>query len=84
MTTSCDCLRVILRNFAGVIRTNMLAPCGVSVDIPREERYKKCKRSFELLMEIRGTLQHRLNMPGAVGQTFRQLLQELDTLAAGL
>ncbi len=36
--TGCGALKVILRNFAPVIKANMAAPPGLGVDISREER----------------------------------------------
>jgi katanin p80 WD40 repeat-containing subunit B1 len=39
MTVGCESLKLILRNFAQVINTNLRAPIQtLGVDIPREER----------------------------------------------
>lgn len=39
MTVGCNALRLILRNFSSLIKTNVQAPVGtVGVDISREER----------------------------------------------
>jgi len=39
MTVGCSALKLILKNFASMIKTNITAPPGVGVDISREERW---------------------------------------------
>ena len=59
MTSGCSALRLILRNFASVIASNVRMNGGVGVDIPREERIARCRKCHQLLMDIRNTLQAR-------------------------
>ncbi|XP_024082723.1 katanin p80 WD40 repeat-containing subunit B1 isoform X2 [Cimex lectularius] len=47
MKIGCDALRLILKNFSPVIKTNVLSgPVALGVDITREERYEKCIKCF--------------------------------------
>lgn len=82
MTVGCNALRLILKHFASIIKTNILAPIQtVGVDISREERYKKCLNCYKSLMTIRAFLLKRQTMQGKLGQSFRELhnlMQELD------
>lgn len=39
MTVGCSALKLILKNFATIIKTNITAPPGIGVDISREERF---------------------------------------------
>jgi katanin p80 WD40 repeat-containing subunit B1 len=38
MSVGCTSLKLILKNFASMIKTNITAPPGIGVDISREER----------------------------------------------
>jgi katanin p80 WD40 repeat-containing subunit B1 len=38
MSVGCASLKLILKNFASMIKTNITAPPGIGVDISREER----------------------------------------------
>ncbi|XP_069695123.1 katanin p80 WD40 repeat-containing subunit B1 isoform X2 [Periplaneta americana] len=82
MTVGCNTLRLILRNFAPVIKTNVQAPIQtVGVDISREERYNKCLKCYNSLMSIRAFLLKRQTLQGKLGHTFRELhilMQSLD------
>lgn len=83
MTVGCDALRLILRNFSSVIKSNILSsPQTVGVDISREERYNKCVKCYNSLVQIRAFLLKRQTVPGKLGHTFRELhiiLQNLDS-----
>ncbi|XP_034235934.1 katanin p80 WD40 repeat-containing subunit B1 isoform X3 [Thrips palmi] len=82
MTVGCNALRLILRNFSSLIKTNVQAPVGtVGVDISREERYNKCIKCYESLQSIRSFLLKRQTVQGKLGQTFREItimMQSLD------
>lgn len=73
MSVGCSCLRVILKNFGSVIKTNITAPPGVGVDICREERYNKCMSCYNQLLSIRAFLLKRQTMQGKLGHSFREL-----------
>ncbi|XP_075214127.1 katanin p80 isoform X2 [Lycorma delicatula] len=83
MTVGCDALRLILRNFSSVIKSNILSSSPtVGVDISREERYNKCVKCYNSLVSIRAFLLKRQTVPGKLGHTFRELhitLQNLDS-----
>ncbi|XP_076671457.1 katanin p80 isoform X5 [Andrena cerasifolii] len=67
-------LRLILRNFASVIKSNVEAPLHtIGVDVSREERYHKCLSCYEKLSTIRGILLKRQATPGKMGASFREL-----------
>ena len=82
MTVGCNALRLILRNFSSLIKTNVQAPIHtVGVDISREERYNKCMKCYESLQSIRSFLLKRQTVQGKLGHTFREItimMQSLD------
>lgn len=81
MTVGCESLKLILRNFAQVINTNLHAPIQtLGVDIPREERYNKCMKCHNSLITIRTFLLKRQTLPGKLGQTFRELLTLMQSV----
>ncbi|XP_067119645.1 katanin p80 WD40 repeat-containing subunit B1-like isoform X2 [Centruroides vittatus] len=73
MTVGCNSLKLILKNFASVIKSNINAPPGVGVDITREERYNKCMSCYNQLLSIRSFLLKRQTLQGKLGQSFREL-----------
>ncbi|CAH0557594.1 unnamed protein product [Brassicogethes aeneus] len=74
MTTGCNSLRIILTNFGNMIKTNMKCSAGsFGVDIPREERYRKCKKCHESLCLVRPVVMKKTSLPGALGGTFREI-----------
>ncbi|XP_076647784.1 katanin p80 isoform X1 [Halictus rubicundus] len=74
ITTGSTALRLILRNFATVIKSNVEAPLHtIGVDVSREERYHKCLSCYEKLQTIRGVLLKKQSTPGKLGATFREL-----------
>ncbi|XP_050306763.1 katanin p80 WD40 repeat-containing subunit B1 [Anthonomus grandis grandis] len=80
MTLACNSLKLILRLFGDVIRTNVQSPVGsYGVDIPREERYQKAVKCHELLSQIRACAEKKASLPGKVGTT----LKELKVMMAG-
>uniref|UniRef100_A0A146LI69 Katanin p80 WD40 repeat-containing subunit B1 n=1 Tax=Lygus hesperus TaxID=30085 RepID=A0A146LI69_LYGHE len=82
MRAGCDALRLIVRNFSPLIKSNVLSgSAGFGVDIPREERYQKCVKCYNILVSIRAFLLKRQTLQGPMGQAFRELhvsLQEID------
>ncbi|XP_022241045.1 katanin p80 WD40 repeat-containing subunit B1-like isoform X2 [Limulus polyphemus] len=73
MSVGCNSLKLILKNFATVIKTNITAPPGIGVDITREERYNKCVSCYNHLLSIRSFLLKRQTMQGKLGHSFREL-----------
>lgn len=73
MSTGCSCLRILLKSFGSVIKSNITAPPGVGVDIPREERYNKCMSCYNELLSIRAFLLKRQTMQGKLGHLFREM-----------
>ncbi|XP_053981414.1 katanin p80 WD40 repeat-containing subunit B1 isoform X2 [Hylaeus anthracinus] len=73
ITVAATALRLILRNFATVIKSNVEAPLHtIGVDVSREERYHKCLSCYEKLSAIRGILLKKQSMPGKLGPLFRE------------
>ncbi|XP_011869787.1 PREDICTED: katanin p80 WD40 repeat-containing subunit B1 isoform X1 [Vollenhovia emeryi] len=74
ITVACSALRLILRNFAPVIKSNVEAPLHtIGVDVSREERYHKCLSCYEKLTAIRAILLKKQSTPGKLGASFREL-----------
>lgn len=81
MLAGCQALRIVLKNFASVIKTNITAPPSIGIDLQREERYNKCMSCYNQLVSIRAFILKRQTLQGKLGQTFRELhilLQVLD------
>ncbi|EFN71960.1 Katanin p80 WD40-containing subunit B1 [Camponotus floridanus] len=73
ITVACSALRLILRNFAPVIKSNVEAPLHtIGVDVSREERYHKCLSCYEKLSAIRAILLKKQST-GKLGASFREL-----------
>ncbi|EDO32457.1 predicted protein [Nematostella vectensis] len=70
-------LKLILRNFAPVIKSNMAAPpVSVGVDLVREERYglfQKCQACHSHLMAIRNIISSKTSISGKMGSLYREL-----------
>ncbi|XP_011501573.1 PREDICTED: katanin p80 WD40 repeat-containing subunit B1 [Ceratosolen solmsi marchali] len=74
VTVGCSALRIILRNFAPVIKSNVEAPLHtIGVDVSREERYHKCISCYEKLVQVRSVVLKKQTMSGKLGATFREL-----------
>lgn len=81
MTIGCTALSLILRNFAHIIKSNILAPVHtMGVDISREERYNKSLRCYQSLISIRAFLLKRQTLPGKLGQSFREMITLMENL----
>ncbi|XP_022343509.1 katanin p80 WD40 repeat-containing subunit B1-like isoform X3 [Crassostrea virginica] len=80
VTAACEALKIILRNFGPVIKSNLTAPPSQGVDISREERYRKCRQCYENLSIIRSKVAQRGGTPEKVGQ----LLREIQILMASM
>ncbi|XP_016840722.1 katanin p80 WD40 repeat-containing subunit B1 isoform X2 [Nasonia vitripennis] len=81
VTVGCSALRLILRNFSAVIKSNVEAPLNsIGVDVPREERYHKCVACYDKLLMARSILLKKQTMPGKLGATFRELGSLIRTL----
>ncbi|KAF4525970.1 hypothetical protein B566_EDAN000761 [Ephemera danica] len=73
MTVGCSALRLILRNFASVIRNSAGPGSGLGVDISREERRVKARRCLDQLVAIRAFLLKRQTLQGSLGNSLREL-----------
>jgi katanin p80 WD40 repeat-containing subunit B1 len=71
---ACRAIKLILRNFAPVIKSNLASPPGPGIDISREERYSKCKTCNSLLQEVRRTaVERQSQLTGKLGSAVRDL-----------
>ncbi|CAH1388712.1 unnamed protein product [Nezara viridula] len=83
MRAGCDALRLILRNFTPVIKSNVLSgSAALGVDLSREERYRKCMNCYQSLVSIRAFLLKRQTLQGPLGQSFRELHSSLGEIDA--
>ncbi|XP_047739783.1 katanin p80 WD40 repeat-containing subunit B1 isoform X2 [Hyalella azteca] len=74
VTVGCNSLKLMLKNFGSMIRSNMSGPVhSVGVDISREERRNKCIESYNMMMSIRALVQKRQTLSGTLGHTYREL-----------
>lgn len=74
VTAGCSTLKLILKHFGSVIRTNVDSPVGsFGVDISREERYGKCLKCHEHLVDIRSFLLKKESTTGTVGNSFKEI-----------
>lgn len=74
VNTACNSLRLVLKNFATVIKSNIETPTqSVGVDISRQERFNKCMSCYSQLVPIKAFVLKRQAMAGKMGQTFREL-----------
>lgn len=81
ITVGCSALKLILRNFASVIKSNVEAPLHtIGVDVSREERYHKCLSCYEKFTTIRGILLKKQTTPGKLGALFREMVVLLRSL----
>lgn len=80
VTAACEALKIMLRNFGPVIKSNLTAPPSQGVDLSREERYRKCRQCYENLCNIRSKVASRGGTPGKLGQ----LLREIQILMASM
>lgn len=74
MITACNTLKLILKHFGSVIKTNVQSPAGsFGVDISREERYHKSLKCYDHFGKIRTLLLKKQALPGTVGSNFREI-----------
>ena len=67
-------LKLILKNFGTVIKSNIDTPStSVGVDISKEERLNKCLDCYQELVKIRSTILKRQTIQGKCGHTLREL-----------
>lgn len=72
--TGLNTLKLILRHFGPVIKSNVQAPTGsFGVDIPREERYRKSIKCHEVLLSLRSLIAKKQSAPGNVGTSFKEV-----------
>ncbi|XP_074099975.1 katanin p80 isoform X1 [Cotesia typhae] len=81
VTVGCTALKLILRNFAPVIKSNVEAPLHtIGVDVSREERYHKCLSCYEKLEAMRTLIKKKQMISGQVGSSFREINVLMNTL----
>lgn len=82
INAACGALKLILKNFAPVIKSNIDNPgSSVGVDISKEERANKCMQCYKDLVKIRSFILKRQTIQGKVGHVYRELgilMQYLD------
>ena len=82
VNNSAAALKLILKNFATVIKSNIDTPgSSVGVDISKEERANKCMECYRELVKIRSGILKRQTMQGKAGHAYRELailMQYLD------
>lgn len=72
--TGASVIKMVLRNFAPVIKSNMAAPpVSIGVDVVREERFQKCQTCHAHLMALRSLVETKLNLSGRIGSLYREL-----------
>jgi len=81
-TTSLQSVKLILKNFGNVIKTNLSAPpSGGGIDIQREERYDKCRQCWQLLTGFWKTLERNFSNPPA---PMEPIIREVQFLLQGI
>ena len=82
VNSSAQALKLILKNFAPVIKSNIDQPSScVGVDISKEDRARKCMDCYSELVKIRSGILKRQTMQGKAGHAYRELailMQYLD------
>jgi len=82
VNNSAAAMKLILKNFATVIKSNIDNPnTAVGVDISKEERANKCMECYKELVKIRSGILKRQTMQGKAGHAYRELailMQYLD------
>jgi len=56
ITTSANSVKLILRNFGSVIKSNMVDPPSSFVDMAREDRHRKCQSCYTVLSSIKSLI----------------------------
>ncbi|XP_008187002.1 katanin p80 WD40 repeat-containing subunit B1 isoform X1 [Acyrthosiphon pisum] len=81
INVSFKAIRDILQYFMPVIKNNIQRPpSAIGVDIMQEERYNKCRKCQNILMDIRSFVLKRQTVQGNLGNVFRQLHMLLQTI----
>ncbi|XP_046842811.1 LOW QUALITY PROTEIN: katanin p80 WD40 repeat-containing subunit B1-like [Xenia sp. Carnegie-2017] len=79
--TGASIIKLVLRNFSPVIKSNMAAPpVSVGVDVVREERFQKCQLCHAHLLALRSVIKTKVNVSGRNGSLFRELSLLLSSL----
>jgi len=73
VNVGCDSLRLVLKNFSQVIKSNLQAPPHSAIDINREERHNKCRECHSVLLQIKSSLDSKQLISGKLGSRFREL-----------
>ncbi|VDM00608.1 unnamed protein product [Schistocephalus solidus] len=77
--TACQAIRVILRNFASLIRQTVNSAHALGVDINLEERQEKCRACLSSLESIRGAFESK-EVAMKAGQCGREVVAMFSLL----
>jgi len=87
VVTSLQSVKLILKNFGQVIKSNLSAPPSPAngIDIQREERYDKCRQCWQMLTGISKTLDRNFpSLPGGAPTSLEPLVKEVLFLLQGV
>ncbi|XP_052061329.1 katanin p80 WD40 repeat-containing subunit B1-like isoform X2 [Mytilus californianus] len=77
---ACHALKIILRNFGPVIKSNITSAPSIGVDLSREERIQKCNACYNFLSEIRITLEKKQSVSGKLGNLYKEVQILMSTM----
>ncbi|XP_076110895.1 katanin p80 WD40 repeat-containing subunit B1-like isoform X2 [Mytilus galloprovincialis] len=77
---ACNALKIILRNFGPVIKSNITSAPSIGVDLSREERIQKCNACYNFLSEIRITLEKKQSVSGKLGNLYKEVQILMSTM----
>ncbi|XP_063439262.1 katanin p80 WD40 repeat-containing subunit B1-like isoform X2 [Mytilus trossulus] len=78
--SACNALKIILRNFGPVIKSNITSAPSIGVDLSREERIQKCNACYNFLSEIRITLEKKQSVSGKLGNLYKEVQILMSTM----
>jgi len=83
--TSLQSIKLILKNFGHVLRSNLTAPPSPAngIDIQREERYEKCRQCWQILSGITKTMERNYPSSAPAG-SLEPLVKEIFLLMQGI
>lgn len=55
-----DSCKIIFKNFGKLIKSSLMTPCGVGVDLSREERQRKCNSCYNYLQDIINIIERKM------------------------
>ena len=80
VTTGCDAVRRIIKNFGTLIKSNVANPVEtLGVDLCQEERYQKCLNCHDHLCYIRDLIESKQNIRGKISSMLQELNEPLGS-----